>query len=321
MPLGVLEVVVEPAQQNLLRRQAQELLECLVVFQQPVQLGVQLDVDLAEQTSPDDLPDQTQNQVLAHLDDVSTANVDDRTPNTLGRLNDNVVVLGEVEVVQLLDLPAGLVQDTLVDCVGHAVVDELGQHETVLALVEHLKGVGGEGQAVANVRVAGEDGIDVAGELGSLVFVDGVGDVGRGALDLDPATAGAADARLRGVLGGRGDAAGGAGYSAWACRPRAHALLCGRRLAQLGNEVDIVVQLDAPRAIELDLLQGLAHHVVRLVLGLLGRLDDRGLVEVTLVVDIELAEGVLQAEDLALLKLWVFPARNGRQSLSPTPSL
>jgi hypothetical protein len=276
---------------------------------------VQLDIDLAEQTSPDDLPDQTQNQVLTHLDDITTANVDDGTPNTLGRLDNNVVILSKVEIVQLLDLLARLVQDTLVDCVRHAVVDELGQHETILALVEHLEGVGGEGQAVADVRVASEHSIDVAGELGALVFVDGVGDVRGGALDLDPATSCAADAGLGGVLGGGGGGAGSAGDSAWAGWPRAHALLCGRGLAQLGDEVDVVVQLDSPRAVELDLLQGLAHDIVRLVLGLLGGLDDGGLVEVALVVNVELAEGVLQAKDLALLELGVFPARNGGQSL------
>ena len=307
-------MVVEPSQQNLLWGQAQELLKCLVVLQQPVQFGVQLDIDLAEQTSPDDLPDQTQNQVLTHLDDITTANVDDGTPNALGRLDNNVVVLGEVEIVQLLDLLARLVQDTLVDCVGHAVVDELGQHETVLALVEHLEGIGGEGQAVADVRIASEHSIDVAGELGALIFVDGVGDVGGGALDLDPATTCAADAGLGGVLGG-GGAGGSAGDSAWAGWPRVHALLCGRGLAQLGDEIHIVVQLDSPRAVELNLLQGLAHDIVRLVLGLLGGLDDGGLVEVALVVDVELAEGVLQAKDLALLELGVLPARNGCQSL------
>lgn len=72
--------------------------------------------------------------------------------------------------------------------------------------------------------------------------------------------------------------------------------------------IDIVIQFYAPRAIELDLFQCLAHNVVRLVFRLLGRLDDRGLVEVTLVVEIKLAEGILQAENLALLELGVFPA-------------
>jgi hypothetical protein len=45
------------------------------------------------------------------------------------------------------------------------------------------------------------------------------------------------------------------------------------------------------------------------VLRLLRRFDYRRLVEVALVVDVELAKGVLQAKDVALLKLWIFPAR------------
>jgi hypothetical protein len=178
VPLGVLQVVVEPAQENLLRGQSQELLEGLIVLQQPVQLGVQFNVDLSQETSPDDLPYQTQDQMLSNLDNVSTANVDNGATDTLGRLNDNVVVLCKVEVVQLLDLPARLIQHTLVNGVWDTVIDELGQNETVLALIEHLKGVGGEWQAVANIGVASKDGIDMARELGSLVFVDGVGDVG-----------------------------------------------------------------------------------------------------------------------------------------------
>jgi hypothetical protein len=46
------------------------------------------------------------------------------------------------------------------------------------------------------------------------------------------------------------------------------------------------------------------------VLGLLGGLDYCRLVEVAFVVDIELAKGILQTEDLALLELGVFPERN-----------
>ena len=302
-------MVVEPPQQNLLWRQAQELLECLIVLQQPVQLRVQLDINLAKQTSPDDLPDQTQNQVLAHLDDISTTNVDNGTPNTLRRLNNDVVVLGEVEVVQRLDLLARLVQNTLIDCVWYAVVDQLGQHKTVLALVEHLESVGGEGQAVADVWVASENGIDMARELGSLVFVDGVGDVRGGALDLDPATA-AANARLRSMLRGRRCAAGSTGYSARTCWTGAHALLCRRRDAQLRDEVYIIVQLYSPRTVELNLFQRLTHYIVRLVFGLLGRLDDGCLVEVAFVVYVELTEGILKAEDLSLLELGVLSVRN-----------
>lgn len=47
------------------------------------------------------------------------------------------------------------------------------------------------------------------------------------------------------------------------------------------------------------------------MLRLLGRLDDGRLVNVALVVDVELAEGILQAKDLALLELGILSARNG----------
>jgi hypothetical protein len=116
------------------------------------------------------------------------------------------------------------------------------------------------------------------------------------------------------VLGRRGSAAGSTGYCAWARGTSAHALLCRRRLAQLGNKVHVVVQLYSPRTVELDFLQRLAHYIVRLVLCLLGGLDDGRLVEVALIVDVELAEGVLQAKDLALLELGVLSARNWCQS-------
>lgn len=51
------------------------------------------------------------------------------------------------------------------------------------------------------------------------------------------------------------------------------------------------------------------------MLCLLGGLDDGRLIEVALVVDIELAEGVLQAKDLALVELGVLSVRNGCQAL------
>jgi hypothetical protein len=46
------------------------------------------------------------------------------------------------------------------------------------------------------------------------------------------------------------------------------------------------------------------------VLRLLRRFDHGCLVEIALVVYVELAKGILQAEDLALLELRIFPARN-----------
>ena len=70
---------------------------------------------------------------------------------------------------------------------------------------------------------------------------------------------------------------------------------------------DIILELDSSRRVQLDLLQSLAHDIVRLSLGLLGCFDGRRFVDVALVVDVKLAEGVGQAEDLVLLELRKLP--------------
>lgn len=206
LPLGVLQVIVEPTEQDLLWGQAQELLQSLILLQQTVQLGVELNIDLAQQTTANDLPDQTQNQVLADLNDIPATNVHHRAANTLGRVDHNVVVLGHVESVQLLDLLASLVQDTLINSIRYAVIDQLGQDQTVLALVEHLEGISREGQQVANIGIAGQDSIDVSREFGSLILVDGVGNVRRGALDVDATTTNAALGDMTGSTRARASA-------------------------------------------------------------------------------------------------------------------
>lgn len=153
---------------------------------------MQLDVNLAQKTTANDLPDQTKDKMLANLDDVASTNVDDGATDTLGRLDDDVVVLAHLESIQVFSLLSGHVHNSLVDGVGYAVVDELGQYQAILALVEHLEGVGREGQSRADVGVAGENGVDVTSELRPLILVDGVCGVGIGPLDLNLA----ADAAL-----------------------------------------------------------------------------------------------------------------------------
>jgi hypothetical protein len=69
----------------------------------------------------------------------------------------------------------------------------------------------------------------------------------------------------------------------------------------------VVLQLNSPRRVEVNLLQSLPHDIVRLTLALLGGFDSRGLVEVSLVVDVEFTEGVGKAKDLILLELRIFP--------------
>lgn len=131
MPASGLQVVVEPAEQNLVGRQAEELIQSLILQQQAVQFGVNLDVNLGQKTTTNDLPDETQDEVLTALLNVARANVDNGTSDTLGRGNNNVVVLRHLERVQLLLLRSRLVQDTLVDRLGHRVVDQLGKDQTV----------------------------------------------------------------------------------------------------------------------------------------------------------------------------------------------
>jgi hypothetical protein len=70
---------------------------------------------------------------------------------------------------------------------------------------------------------------------------------------------------------------------------------------------DIVFELNASRGIELDFLQGLTDDIVGLALARLGGLDGGSLVNVSLVVDIELAEGVGEGEEIVLLELRKFP--------------
>lgn len=147
---------------------------------------MQLDVYLSEQASPDDLPNETQDQVLPYFDDVPTSNIDHRAADTFRRVDNDVVVFRHVECIQRLDLFPRSIQDPLIDRIGYAVIDEFGQHQTVLAFIKHLKGIRRERQAAADIGIPGQDRIDVSGELGPLILVDGMCDVGGRTLHLYP---------------------------------------------------------------------------------------------------------------------------------------
>lgn len=123
--------------------------------------------------------------MFTDFDDVTSANVDNGTADTFGRFNDNVVILSHLEGIQFLGLSPSNVEDSLVNGVGDAVVDEFGQYQTVLALVKHFEGVGREWQAATNIDIAIQNGVDVTGKFGSFIFIDGVGDVCAGTLNLN----------------------------------------------------------------------------------------------------------------------------------------
>lgn len=95
-----------------------------------------LDVDLGEQTPSDDLPNETKNQMLSTFRDIRRPDVDDGTPNTLGRGDNDVIVFGNLESVEGFYLTGRLVdgwlvQDSLIDSVGYRVIDKLAENETV----------------------------------------------------------------------------------------------------------------------------------------------------------------------------------------------
>jgi hypothetical protein len=121
---------VEPPQQNLVRRQPQELFQSLSILQQSVKFGMNLDIDLAQKTSPDDLPDQTQDQVFPSLRDILRTDVNDGTSDTLRRGDDDVVVLGDLEGVEFT-LRGGFVENSVVDRVRYRVVDQFTENQSV----------------------------------------------------------------------------------------------------------------------------------------------------------------------------------------------
>lgn len=140
-------MIVKPTEQDLIRREPEELLERLVLIQQAVQLGVQLDVDLGQEPLPNDLPDEAEDEVLPAFDEIRRSDVDDGESEGLGGTDDKIVVLRHLERVRGLgrgrgcggasgggsSVGFGLVQYAFVDRVGHSVVDELREYESICA--------------------------------------------------------------------------------------------------------------------------------------------------------------------------------------------
>lgn len=152
VPARCLQVVVEPAQQDLVRSQPQEVVNRLALFTQTVQFRVNLDIHLRQQTSPDDLPNETQDQVLSSFNDIGGADVDDGAADSFGGRDDNVVVLGHLESIEGL-ARRGFVQDTRVNRLGYGVVDQFAKDETIASFVKQLHGVRWNGEASADVRI------------------------------------------------------------------------------------------------------------------------------------------------------------------------
>lgn len=238
---------------------------------------MKLYINLAEQTTANNLPDKTENKMFSDLNDIAASNIDNRTSNALCRVDNDVIVLGHMKRIKLLYPCAWSVQHSLINGIGHAVVDKLCQHQTILALVEHLKGVRWEGEHVSNIWVPGKHGVDVSGEFGSLIFVDGMRDVRRRALDVDLS----ADASLGGMSMTAGDMRRGFGgngrcgtgglatasqfcYQLYTVSIRCIIPILNRKCrSTMVTDVNVILELDPARAIQFDLLQCLPDNIVR----------------------------------------------------------
>lgn len=165
-------MVIEPSKQDLFWWQPEKLVEGLIFFKKSVEFRMQFDVNLSKESSADDLPDQTKNEMLPDFNNIAAPDVYYRTSDTFCGIDDYVVVFSHMERIQLLDLLSRPVQHTLVNGVWNAVVDEFGQNQSVFTLVEHLEGVSRERKKVPDVRVTRKDCIDMSREFGPLIFID-----------------------------------------------------------------------------------------------------------------------------------------------------
>ena len=82
--------------------------------------------------------------MLPYFNDIPTAYIDHRAPDTLCGIDDNVIVLSHVKCVQSLNLLSRPVQYALINRVRYAVIYELRQNQSILAVVKHLEGIGRE---------------------------------------------------------------------------------------------------------------------------------------------------------------------------------
>lgn len=74
-----------------------------------------------------------------------------------------------------------------------------------------------------------------------------------------------------------------------------------------GAHINVIVQFDPPGAVQIYLFERLSDNIVWLSLRLLSRLDYRSFVNIAIIVNVKFPECVLEAEDVCLLELGIFP--------------
>ena len=165
------EVEIDPAEQELLRWELEQILERLARLEEPDHLGVCLEVDRREQCHLNHLPDQAEHKVGAPLDHVLRADVDDGETDRLSGGEYEVLVLDEVE-----GRTRAKVDRALVDRLGHRHVEQLAQERAVGDGREEVADLGNR-QDVREVGVVSELAVDEFDECGALLLVERVDDV------------------------------------------------------------------------------------------------------------------------------------------------
>jgi len=150
---------------------------------------VKFDVDLAEQSTSDDLPDETEDEVFSAFLKILRTDVDHRASDSFCRGDNDIVILGHLESIDLFAGPR-LVQNTHIDRVRDRIIDEFTKDQSISAFVEQLHGVCGDRKSVADVRIAFEHRVYMIRELGSFVLVNRMADVGVRTLNGDLARLG-----------------------------------------------------------------------------------------------------------------------------------
>ena len=115
-----------------------------------------LNVDMLQETTANDLPDKSEDEMFSSVCKVRGADIDHGAADGFGGCNDDIVVLGHLEVVEGL-FGVWHVQDADINSVGHRVVDEFAQQKTVPALVKDLHVVCRYRKTAPNVLVTVQD--------------------------------------------------------------------------------------------------------------------------------------------------------------------
>lgn len=102
---------------------------------------MELDIDLSQKTSSDDLPNKTKDKMFSALRDISRSDVNHRASDTLRRSNNDIVVFSNLESVESFSW-LWFIENTHINSVRNGIVDEFTKDQSILAFVKELHGIG-----------------------------------------------------------------------------------------------------------------------------------------------------------------------------------